>query len=281
MKVICYYVVTIVVTVWGTSSDVYAVLHPVLVDPIIYYCRAGAEGPCSADVRYSSQGSQLMDLVPAVPPLVGGGTHLIPWGIHCTYGNSVIGVPFSECRFLKPEMDHSPNMGTCRLRDETSWDLTPASDCVTTSPWGPHTGAGPGGECVLFAQMFQAGGGSLHTIYGVVTADQAANAGSRFCQKALPPDVVCSVDLPPTIDHGVVAPNSSSVVYVDGRVDCGGKPRVSIVGGEVVPVGPGLTTTLSADVAGANALRITSSLRAVNARPGPHHTSVIVRVSPY
>lgn len=261
-----------------------AVLHPELVNPRIVECKKSSNYECGSVSKYGSDGTMLVDVQPAVTPNPRYSKVVVAYGMHCDRGDGLTGVPFTGCTWVSPSdprTQHAPVVSNCSLKSTDSWELSPGSTCDTPSIWGGHVGAGPGGECVVFAQKGQSSGPALHTIRGVISAVTAANAGSVFCQKMLPPNVQCDIDLPSVIDHGSVAPTSASSVQIQGRVDCGSNPVITIVGGERVVIAAGITTRLTHTITGDGALRIASELVAVNGVPGSHQASVIIRVSPY
>lgn len=261
-----------------------AVLHPALEDPRISQCSLfppPGYPKCGYDVWYKSNGTYLQDLTPAVPPIPDGSLELIALGMHCLIGDGPTGKPFSRCNFSTSQ--HAPTLSNCKLISTDSWELTRTSTCNTTTRWGPHNGAGPGGECVLFVQRPR---GSIdqntaHTIHGVLTPDLVANSGSVFCQKPLPPDVDCSVLMPDVIDHQTIPPTATSQVSVVGTVSCGMNPVVTILTGEKVTLAPGINVKLRAELEGSSRLRLTSDLTSVAAAPGPYSASIVVSVSPY
>jgi hypothetical protein len=134
---------------------------------------------------------------------------------------------------------------------------------------------------VLFVQKGQWTKSSATTIYGVVDPTTVANAGDLFCQKPLPPFVNCDVNLPSEIDHRTIAPTGSSKVTVSGTIECGMSPKVSVMGGGVLELAPGLTANVTAQIDGPNAVNLTSKLEAISAPAGEHRGAVVVLVSPY
>jgi hypothetical protein len=258
-----------------------AVLHPVLIDPKIEQCDDWSQGPCSAMVYYTAAGSQLADVAVVAPPVPNAGTRLMAVGMHCTDGNAQEGKPFYGCRFTN-DSGHTPGVTNCYLRSTDSWELTQNSTCaLENNRWGPHTGAGPGGECIIFVQT---GGWSTqlaNTIHGVLSPDAVANSGNAFCQKSLPPSVTCTVLLPDTIDHGTIEPNQQSSARVEGTINCGTAPVVTIAGGSRMTLALGVTTELSAQTLGGDRLQITSNLVSTNGEAGQHSASTVILVSPY
>jgi hypothetical protein len=111
--------------------------------------------------------------------------------------------------------------------------------------------------------------------------DMLANSGGSFCQKPLPPGVVCDIVLPPTLDHGVVGADVHSVMALEGTVNCGVKPAITVLGGGKIQLAPGVTTELTTQLVGTDRVRLTSTLDAINAEPGDHSGSVVVIATPY
>ncbi|CAI1835388.1 Uncharacterised protein [Serratia fonticola] len=268
------------------ATGSHAVLHPGLVSPKISSCKRGGQGACSDEVWYTAAGTQLVDIAEVGKPHPDGGLRLSFIGLHCRYGSALTGKRFRECTFNK-EGWHSPTLhAACSLKSIDSWELANPSTCSAVNlSWGPHSGAGPGGECVLVVQDTRAGiawsPASAYTIYGLLSPDVVANSGSTFCQKPLPPNVLCDIALPQTLDHGEINTNSHSVVSVYGNVDCGGQPKLTIMGGGKLHLGPGLSTVVTAQMDGASRVRLTSTLDAINAESGEHSGAVVVLVSPY
>lgn len=259
-----------------------AVLHPVLVDPVISKCTGGIEGPCSAQVYYTASGTQLVDIPEIGKPDPTKGTELAAVGIHCDRGSQITGKPFSVCNFFHGAPSHTPEITNCHLKDTTSWELTTTSTCsLTRSTWGQHTGAGPGGECIIFIQKSSGFAPNYPTIHGLLNATTAANSGNRFCQKAVPPTVPCDITLPGDIDHGVIGPNANSKISIDGLLNCGTDPKVAVLGGDRLQLATGVYSHVTVRTSGANAIRVTSDLTARGGAIGVHAASVVVIVSPY
>lgn len=262
------------------SSLCTAALHPRIMDPRISKCGNHSPLTCNWFVSYSSSGTDTIEISPLAPPVPSGGLELQTIGVHCENGSSLLGLPFTDCVY-KDDRTHAPPATGCRLITSHGWDLDPNYTCSTETSWGGHQGAGPGGECVLFVQKGQWTPSSAFTIYGVLGATLVANSGSRFCQKPLPPSVDCNVNIPSELDHRTIAPTGSSTVTVSGTVECGMSPKVSIVGGGVLELAPGLTANISAQIDGPNTVNLTSKLHAVSAPAGEHRGSVVMLVSPY
>lgn len=259
----------------------YATLHPVLISPRISSCQQPA---CAASVVYDWGTSTLVDIFEASKPDPSLGTELVAMGMHCNVGSMLTGTPFSGCLFTR-RVGHNPTLLNCRLRSTDSWELTSDSTCNVRND-GPgndkHSGAGPGGECVVFVQAKSPTNvGTLLTIHGLLESNNVANSGNRFCQKPIPPAVQCEVTLPAVIDHGVMGPKGASSVSVNGEIRCGAKPVVTFASGNTLTLAPGVTTQLYSKLVGERQIQITSDLKTNNAAPGAHSASTVVVVSPY
>ncbi len=258
------------------------VQHPVLLDPIITSClENGPLGPCASRVYYQASGIGWADVVPLSPPDPTLGTRLTAVGVHCDTGNPLTNTPFDGCHFSY-EPSHTPMLvSSCHLRTTDSWEIAYLSSCTLFSrAWGPHSGASPGGECIMFVQRSPSPT-LVSSIYGLVDAKTVANSGNRFCQKPLPPSAHCDITLPSTLDHGVLGTDSVSSITVTGDIDCGDKPVVTIVGGGRLTLADGVTTNLTTRFDPPNRISLTSDLRAVHGDTGSHSASLVVLVSPY
>lgn len=276
---------TTLVLLAGYCLPVPAAVHPYLIDPVITKCESSdVGGECSWGVHYQASGIAMGDVVPLAPPLPTGSRELAAVGVHCARGNSLTGTPFSAC-FWVYEYSHAPILSPgCWLADTTSWELDPNSTCsLSVATWGIHNGAGPGGECIMFVQKPKDSmiSGALRTIYGDLTAEVVANAGSSFCQKALPPAQTCEIDLPPVIDHSGIGTTDRSVVTVDGTVDCGAKPVISVLGGNTVNLGPGVASELTLHLVDEMHVRVTSTVTTTDAAAGDYNGAHVVIASPY
>jgi hypothetical protein len=278
-------IITVALLVVGSSAS--AVPWPILGDPRIEQCsnRSGTSGSCSSAVYYSTSGSVMVDVNAVGSPLGGMlGTRVEALGVHCTYGNAMEGnLPFRDCRW-SPADGHAPKtVGKCELRGSNSWELTSDSTCSVASTWGSHTGAGPGGECVIFTNYswVQSPKGAVATTWGMVTAEQAANSGNRFCSKPLPPNVQCELKLPSLIDHGTLVAGGSSKREDDGKIDCGRTPKIDVLVNGDRNTG-GVRITARAVVVNASTVRIASEIRvSQSAVPGEHRATYVFVVSPY
>lgn len=278
---------------WRTPISL-AVLHPVLTNPRIESCKTmvGSINPgqeCSSSVIYDWGPSVLIDMPEIGRPDPHGGTELRAVGLHCQHGSMLIGVPFSQCSWVHSEpngshaLSHAPRLSNCRLESTESWQLDRSSTCdvATINTEWTHSGAGPGGECVVFAQTKSVTKGLVWSIHGQLDPNIVANSGNRFCQKPIPPAIGCHVLLPSVIDHGTLGPNDQSVVTVRGDIDCGDRPQIRVVPGNEVKLAPGVVTEISVRMSTPTLLEMTSNLRTVGGTPGAHMASVVVVVSPY
>ncbi|CAI2020573.1 Uncharacterised protein [Serratia proteamaculans] len=259
-----------------------SVPHPALINPVITSCNPGDEGTCSNLVRFSIDGVELLDYVALGPPNPSKSRKLAAMSIHCAKGSGPQGRPFSGCVWSGEANGHAPGIRNCELVSVGGWELTPTSTCIPAIATWVHQGADVGGECVVFVQTpYPAGDTPIHTIFGLKTATELANSGIAYCQKPLPPDAKCTIDVPPTIDHGTIAPSAHSVVSVDGTVDCGARPVIKVLGGGVLDLAPGVTAVLTASLPSSDRVVLTSTLETNGGTPGAHASAAIVIVSPY
>lgn len=269
------------------ASMSYSVPWPIMMDPKITSCADNPVtnyGPCSSNVYYSTSGVQFVDVIPVgTPNLSGVSTNVRPVGVHCSTGNGVTGIlPFRSCNWRDDSAHHPQLVGTCRLRDLTSWTLTQDSTCAIGSTWGPHTGAGPGGECIVFTNSVRlSGAGAVNTPWGPLTADQAGNGGNRFCSKPLPPSVTCELQLPSVIDHGPLRAGETSKREDNGTVTCGGSPKIDVLVNGDRDTG-GVRITANPFVVNPTTVRITSEINvSSSAVPGEHSATYVFVASPY
>lgn len=276
------YKLLFLVSMWG--YDAQAVLWPSISDPIIVSCEDGFT-PCSKAVRYSHSGRVFLNQPELIKPPSGGSIHVRAYGVHCESGSALPGYesPFKECHWDEQSYNaHAPPTRVqCQRESPTSWKIIPyGQTCSTESSWGIHNGAGPGGECVLFGIMQ---GGILYTPMGAMEATTAANSGSNFCVKPLPPQTKCDVVMDDTIlDHGVLGPIGFSTTSVTGVIKCGEKPTVEFVGGADYNIGPGINGQLRAEVdINTNRIRINSHVNTLNAKAGDYQLNKVIVISPW
>lgn len=239
-------------------------------------------GPCTADVYYRAWGLSYIDVEPVIAR-VSQTMEASLWGMHCGSGSSVTGKPFSNCNWVRNGQGHSPKlMGQCRFVSQGSWELTPDSSCsFSESEYGRHQGAGPGGECIIYGESILRSS-LLATPFGLLDAQSVANSGNRFCIKPLPPTVTCNLDVPAEIDHRTVAPGGESVVQVDGAIDCGLRPVVSVVGSETVSPAPGVEVSLRPTVTSTTTVSLKSVVTVLSSAPaGAFRSSFVLVASPY
>ncbi|VEA61130.1 Uncharacterised protein [Serratia plymuthica] len=257
-----------------TIPKSYGIVFPTMTDVEIVSCDQTGGSNCAINVYYRGT-VRLLEI--GEPVTVPTKTALTAYGIHCAYGNPATNTPFSSCNW---NLDaHSPLVTNCFLANTSSWALGRGSDCSSASTWGAHSGAAPGGECVMFGILQ---GSDLLTPSGLHSPYIVANGGNRFCTKPLPPGVVCDVSLPPLIDHGSMLTGTRDTKYIEGKVNCGTSPVVTIVGSPDVTLAPGVSTKISTTMSTTTDLRIQSDMNVESsALPGAYSASVIVAVSPW
>lgn len=263
-------------------SCAYALRWPVLIDERIVYSENGG----TAWVYYQTSGSMMVSAPERSDPGLFKTVDVVPWGIHCNEGDKPSN--FNHCSWSRPSNDHSPKrIGYCETIRIGSWILTDRSTCtVSTSVFGPHNGAGPGAECVVFGKGPEnestLSTNVISTPWGDLSALQVATSGNSYCTKPAPPKTVCSVMIANdgVINHGTVAPTSTSIQTLAGNIDCGGTPSLHIIGGEQVDLGGGVKATLSLQDVSSSGFTLHSVVRAVNAIPGPHKAAALLVVSP-
>ncbi|CAI1819502.1 Uncharacterised protein [Serratia plymuthica] len=261
-----------------------AIMWPTVVDTRITGCSTGESGPCSDSVSYSATVRMVERGNPSIAYPVSYQAYIVAWGVHCATGSALMGKPFANCTWQKD--GHAPLVtGRCDTKGGSfspdAWTLTTDSTCTTQSTYGNHTGAGPGGECVLLG-ISQVGSAIVTTPWGTIDATTAANSGNTDCVKPLPPGVTCEMFLPSVIDHGAISAGVNDVKYINGVVDCGTTPKVAVVGNPDLTLGSGVTTKLSASMISKDTLRVQSDLTtSALASPGTYKASAVISVSPY
>jgi hypothetical protein len=257
----------------------WGLMYPVMTSMDITRCKTNPSfvGECNTDVYYRGT-AELLDIAPVVAA-PSASQDIQPYGIHCGTGDAASNTPYSACSWTQGI--HVPLLtGPCRMERGGSWELTATSTCTINGFWGGHLGAAPGGECVIFGVLFA--GNYLQTPYGYLTAEVVANAGSAQCVKPLPPDVVCDVSLPGEISHGDLLVGASGIAYVDGTVDCGSTPVVTVIGGTDLTLAAGVSTRVTTTVSNATALRVQSDMTVdASATPGNYSAAIVIAVSPY
>lgn len=256
------------------SAPCHSVRFPVMTSAEITKCGSPT---CGNAVAYAGT-SEVLDI--GTPALAGplGPTKILAFGVHCSTGPDSNG-QFGGCKWEGPAI-HSPNTTQCLTTTPGSWDVG-NSPCTTSATWGEHSGARPGGECVLFGRADSNTSMTIETPFGIISAYDAANGGNRFCIKPLPPGVTCEVYLPPAIDHGVVMAGTEDRKNIDGAIDCGRNPAISVVGNPVVIVAPGIVAQITNTLISDNHLRVQSDMTVgASATPGSYSASIIISVSP-
>ncbi|WP_163333699.1 hypothetical protein [Enterobacter bugandensis] len=251
-------------------------------EPQIASCENTSKGFCDYLVYYKHNGTVFIDQPEITKPPRNAQQHPVgAYGIHCESGSTVPGYEekFWNCSWVKSS-GHAPKTEKCGLALFEGWKLSRDSTCNTTSSWGPHSGAGPGGECVLFGLLDQ---GLLYTPMGIFDALSTANSGNHNCIKPLPPSAKCELRLNNTlIDHGTMPANGSSSVSITGEIDCGKNPVVEFIGGNEINMASGVKTTLNANIEpSSNLITINSHMTTFNATGGDYSTEKIITISPW
>ncbi len=264
---------------WLYSTYTMGIVFPYMTKVEITSCYKGTY-ECSREVDYSGE-RDLLTIEPIHKPRHPFGQTVYAAGVHCNIGDKKTGVPFRECKW-DSSITHAPRVVSSCFLDKNSWEFYSENTgrCSTQRYWGGHSGAGPGGECVLFGYLLS--NGNLATPMGEISATEAANSGNRFCIKPLPPQEKCDVTLPQEIDHGVVRPGSIDTKQVQGTIDCGNSPEVTVVGGDDVAMGTGVVANISFSIMDKTVLQVQSVMRTdASASPGDYSRAVVIAVSPY
>lgn len=273
------YKIFVLIIMW--CYDAHAVRWPSISEPMITSCW---DNTCTSSVEYKHSGTVFLELPELIkPPRSNVIQEVRAYGIHCERGSKLPGreEPFSGCSWSAASGLHSPPTRKCALQSDDSWEFYKGLDeCITDLTWGAHTGAGPGGECVLFG-IYKSG--LLYTPMGIIDAITAANSGSNFCVKPLPPQTKCDFELHDTVlDHGVLNPDSFSTATVTGYIECGDKPVIDVVGGKNYIIAPGINGELKADVdVNSKKIIINSRVTTANAKGGNYTVSKVIVVSPW
>ena len=201
----------------------------------------------------------------------------------CLWGNGYLGVRFRGCGWVRSWATTPRLLSKCELKSLESWELTHDSTCTVETAWGPQVdGAGPGAECVVFAQVTRGTHSeTIHTPWGAMNAELISNSGHPVCRKALPPNVNCEISLPPVIDHGIVKPGDSSRREDYGVINCGGSPKVDVlVNGDTDK--DGVKIKASAHVDTSTQLRIVSEVSVGrDTNTGGYSAAYVFVASPY
>ncbi|CAM3830058.1 hypothetical protein SESI111939_02925 [Serratia silvae] len=243
---------------------------------------------CSQNVWYQASGRTIMVEAPDRSDPGVNDTRVQLFGIYCGNGGGREGRPFTYCYWSTDYLD-APNVPfsvKCETTSSSSWVLTSASTCsYSSNVYGPHYGAGPGGECLMFGKASSPGSRhtTISTPWGDLSALTVANSGNTYCMKPVAPDIECEISIPGdgVLHHTNIKPSQSDVLTLSGELNCGGKPKVTIVGGGNLILGKGVTVDLSVSEIQATRFTLTSSLRTNNAEPGEYRTAVVLVASPY
>lgn len=250
----------------------------------IVSCSDSAEetkGECALSVFYRATQETWKQVEVTTPsPNV---SSVFPWGIHCNDGTKKIG--FTRC-FFTDDTGHRPQVdGQCFTVSGDSWEIRPDSSCqIYTGVYGGHSGAGYGAECVIWGKSATGNRPtSIITPQGEIDVHVAANSGSLYCTKPLPPPVKCAVILGSggILDHGEVSQSGESTITINGSFDeCGINPTLEFVGGNVIKLGAGVSSELSIENIVAPNFIIKSKLTTIGAEPGNYEGQSVLVVSP-
>jgi len=236
---------------------------------------------CEYRVTFESGGTLKTNIEPrTVRPNPYMGTELIPVGTNCQYGDRSAGIPYKNCQW---DSRYAPPMtGRCHLRNSGTWEVNETDTCSTAMSWTLQN-VKPEGLCIVFAQRHPTDPQTykLWTPWGELSAEVAANSGGEYCIKPLPPTVQCKMNLPPSVDHGVVAPGTSSEVAAYGDIDCGGSPKLDVMGAGIVQR-DGVEYTVVPTLESINRVRIATSVKVgQNTSGGGYETSFVIVAAPY
>ncbi len=277
-------VITLLYCLFATTSVKADVLWPTIPHIEIVSCKDGDNGPCSTQVMYEASPTQFVRLPENVGP-TGQYLKVIAYGVHCRAGSKP--GQFNYCQWLpQGGYGHSPTQTSeCRLSSPTSWKLTENSTCMVSSKrYGAHTGAGPGSECVVFGLDSYPVPAAIQTPIGPLTAAQVANGGDTYCIKPLPPAARCDLVIidDGVLDHGIVAPDSTSKRSTTLYMNCGDSPKFSLQGinGNKVTLGTGVTANITTSIVNKSQATLTSVLTTTNAQPGNYRATFVLIVSP-
>lgn len=266
-----------------TCADVYAIRWPSVSDVQIASCSGGVA--CASLVMHSHAGTVFLDQPELVPVPNAKTKTITAYGIHCSMGSTIPGFvrPFTDCSWVFSNMvsdAHAPRVYDCLLVSTNSWELTASSTCRTDLTWGQHTGAGPGGDCVMFGILY---GELLYTPKGIFDALTVANSGNSFCQKPLPPATKCDLQLFDTVlNHSTMPQTGVSTANIAGIVDCGLSPVFEFIGGGDIKIAPGVDAALKFSFDKATSqINIQSRVTTENAQGGEYSSSKVIVVSPW
>lgn len=282
-------IVTFLVTTITMCFPVHADKVIVVNAPKISSCLSTFSKPCSDNVYYVASGTTVQDIHSTTRPDPSKSLQITTWGVHCQEGGTTSSPSFTGCYWLSginsANHTHEPGVvdqNRCVLKNYESWEMLDYSGCdLAVNKWGTHRGASPGAECVMYGQKdVSQSSNTISTPFGILSAELVANSKDTYCVKPLPPDVVCQVQLPGVIDHGTVQPNVFDRASINGTVDCGSSPVVTVVGENIVQLGADVESTVSASVTNGQYLTVISELMVQPSANGVYSGSVVISVSP-
>ncbi|VEI15229.1 Uncharacterised protein [Serratia plymuthica] len=270
----------VLVLIWADHA--LAVSFPVVTSIKITSCQDDPrDGPCSW-YRYFAGTSAVVDIgdhpVPP-PPLHTGLMGFMP---RCD--PAPVGVRPTNC-FWNANGFTGPLLQNCMLTAGSQggdWSVTRTSTCTLVSTWYGSTGSSTGWGCLAFGVMEAYGSNSLlYTPWGVVDATEAAGGKTSACVLPQPPAVSCAVSLPPVIDHLSLSPGTTDHKYIEGVVNCGTSPVITVLGSSEVTLAPGVVSALSTQMVGSTTVQVHSDLTVgMGVTPGQYSSSVVIAVSP-
>ncbi|CAI0954891.1 Uncharacterised protein [Serratia entomophila] len=185
----------------------------------------------------------------------------------------------SSCQYSVGVGGNTMSLSNCDFADpkSQSWELKAGSTCTLSGIWA-DLGTKKIGSCVVIGTPR---GYGMDTPWGYVNAD-AAVFGRSHCVVLPPPNETCTLDIAPSIHHGNLPVGTSDTKYVEGVVDCGTSPVVSVFGPSVITLAPGVSTRISASLSNSTAIRVRSDMTIdASATPGGYSAGFVLVVAPY
>ncbi|CAI1058903.1 Uncharacterised protein [Serratia entomophila] len=219
---------------------------------------------------YSGSTSMLNLSEPTIPKFntqITGPVAMSAWcgdNNNCFLSSGIAGAPItlSNCDFADPKSQ--------------SWELKAGSTCTLSGIWA-DLGAKKIGSCVVIGTPR---GFGMDTPWGYVNANEAV-FDRGHCVVLPPPNETCTLDIAPSIHHGNLPVGTSDTKYVEGVVDCGTSPVVSVFGPSVITLAPGVSTRISASMSNSTSVRLQSDMTVdASATPGDYSAALVLSVSP-
>jgi len=183
----------------------------------------------------------------------------------------------SNCFYSGGIPGNQLKLSNCDFVERKSWDLKPGSTCDVS---GIFAVMGEGvSACVIIGIPVYTGQLALYLPTGVVSANTAINGGK--CARTPPPEVNCTVELPPSIRHGDLSVGASDTKYIEGFVECGASPVVYVVGSSDITLAPGVSTRISTSISNGTSVRLQSDMTVdASAAEGDYSAAIVIAVSP-